>query len=771
MIRWQLSITSFALAVGMLRAPLLAAPPESEAFFETHVRPVLVTRCYKCHSADALSRDELKGGLRVDTRDGLRKGGDSGPAVVPGKPTDGTLLSALRYEDTEMPPDEPLSDTEIAVIEKWIRHGAVDPRKSDPREGQAGASAKKIDFAAGRKHWSYLPIASPQPPAVANETWAVDPLDQFVLARLEQAQLAPSPPADRRTWIRRVTFDLIGLPPTYEEVAAFVADKSPTAKQKVANRLLASPHYGERWARHWLDVARYADTRGYIGVGRETRYPYAYTYRDYVVAALNNDKPFDRFVLEQLAADQLEVSDDKSELAAMGFLTAGHRFMGRKQLAIDQTIDVVSRGLLGMSVTCARCHDHKYDAIEAADYYSLYGIFNSSTEPNRLPTIGKLEKTPEFLAYVAKRDELSAAIEAFDKQHKDHAKLNTAQRIERAKLRDALVAHELNAPGAPPRAMVLHDLPQAREPHIFIRGNAKQRGEKVPRRYLRVLSTKPQHEKFTNGSGRLELAREIASADNPLTARVIVNRIWQHHFGQGLVRTPSDFGTRGERPTHPKLLDHLASTFMADGWSLKRLHKRIVLSSTYGQASSDRDAAIMKDSTNRLLWRYSRRRLEFEPLRDAVLAVSGQLDRTFRGRSIDLKKQPQTGRRSLYLEVRRERVPTLLRTFDVANPNISTAARTRTTVPQQALFLMNSEFVLEQAKHLAARAGDNARGDTQWLESLYRWTLARDPFPAEMQVATAYLKNEPTAAGNNQLSARQKLALTLLETNEFMFVD
>jgi hypothetical protein len=769
MTRWLLSSMILTMFIGVLCAHAVAAPPDSEEFFEKKIRPLLVEKCYKCHSAGALSRDNLKGGLQLDTRSGLRAGGESGPAVVPGKPTQGTLLSALRYEDHEMPPDAPLSTEQITIIEQWIRHGAV-----DPREGKPTAVAKPIDFEAGRKHWAYQPIRMPQTPKVKNQRWSAEPIDRFVLARLEAHGIAPSAPADRRTWIRRVTFDLVGLPPTFEQVAAFLEDASSKAKQRVVDRLLASPEYGQRWARHWLDVARYADTRGYVGVGHETRYPFAYTYRDYVVQSLNDDKPFDRFVLEQLAADQLELSEDKSELAAMGFLTAGHNFMGRKHLAIDQTIDVISRGLFGLTVTCARCHDHKFDAIAADDYYSLYSIIANGYEPGRLPTIGKLEKTPEFLAYAKQRDALQAAIEEFDKREKKPGtKLNTKQRNERKKLTDRLIKHEFDAPGAPKRAMVLFDKPQPTGQRIHIRGNPTQHGKPVARRYLRVLSNQPEHEQFTTGSGRLELARAIAATDNPLTARVIVNRIWQHHFGHGLVRTPSDFGTRGDRPTHPKLLDHLAATFMADGWSLKRLHRRIVLSQAYAQSSNVRSAPLAKDPENRLIWRYARRRLDFEAMRDSLLAVSGQLDCSPGGRGVDIFSHPASKRRSLYAEVRREEIPTLHRAFDVANPNISTATRTNTTVPQQALFLMNSPFVLAQANHLAARAAVRSESENNqaWVRALYRLALSREPDAQELGLSLAFLKTEPLAATTSEVSPREKLAQTLLQTNEFMFVD
>ncbi|MCG8585340.1 MAG: PSD1 and planctomycete cytochrome C domain-containing protein [Pirellulales bacterium] len=934
MTRYCSYIATIAVSSILGAASVLGAPPESEEFFETHIRPLLAAKCYKCHSAEALSKGKLKGGLQVDTRHGIRKGGESGPAVVPGKPDGGTLLSALRYEELEMPPDAPLAAEQIALIEKWIKHGATDPRDDKP-----STTPKAIDFAEGRKHWSYQPVRKPQPPAVKDTSWPNGDIDPFVLAKLEEAGIAPAQAADKRTWIRRVSFGLVGLPPTFEEVQTYINDHSPNAKEKVVDRLLASPHYGERWARHWLDVARYADTRGYIGVGVETRYPYAYTYRDYVVKALNGDKPFDRFIMEQLAADQLDISEDKSELAAMGFLTAGHRFLNRKHLMIDQQIDVISRGLLGLTVACARCHDHKYDAIGASDYYAMYGVLASGTEPGRPPVIGKRQNTPEFRAYVTQRDKLQADLDKYDQDmvaqstadfrkntrhylvrlaaslpgandkdipvsiakagfrgqglerwrryinkarspnncefvawhalatvprdgfaakateliarwHEEnkqqptaprvnphilraladhppahmvdvaiaYAKVfeaiiaksndkperlsdpdeerlravlygadspcnitkdvvrsffNTQQREQRKKVANRLEQHEISAAGAPPRAMVLYDQPKPFEPHIFIRGDHKRWGEKVARRWLRVLSNKPEHENFASGSGRLELARAIASKDNPLTARVIVNRVWQHHFGHGLVRTPSDFGTRGERPTHPELLDHLAATFVEDGWSLKRLHRRIVLSATYAQSSVADEQVLTKDPENRLLSRFARQRLEFEPLRDAMLAVAGNLDRKLGGRSVNIFKQPGSTRRSLYAHVKREEIPTLHRAFDVANPNISIARRTDTTVPQQALFFMNSPFVLEQANRLAQRAAKVAEGsaDLTFVHALYRLTLARDPSAGELKLSRDFLKHELDESPKQGFSPRAKLAQTLLQTNEFVFVD
>jgi hypothetical protein len=611
----------------------------------------------------------------------------------------------------------------------------------------------------------------PSLPKVHNESWPTTPVDHFILASLESRGWMPAPPADRYTLIRRVTLDLTGLPPTPEEVEAFQSDTRPDAYERLVDRLLASPAYGERWARHWLDVARYADSKGYV-FQEERRFPFSYTYRDYVIRALNQDLPYDRFILEQLAADQLPDADKRS-LAAMGFLTLGRRFLNNIHDIIDDRIDVTMRGLLGLTVGCARCHDHKYDPIPMTDYYSLYGVFASSVEPAELPQIGDVGTGPLAEEFQKTLAQLKADLEKFEKEHEKELKAgNRKFRDQRAALKRKLDAHLANHPGSPPRAMVLHDKPQPVEPRVFLRGNPNNPGEVVPRQFLYVLAGESR-QPFTHGSGRLELARAIASPDNPLTARVLVNRVWAWHFGKGLVDSPSDFGIRTPPPSHPELLDYLAARFIADGWSLKKLHRLIVLSSTYCQASTvraatqqsaDQVAAVLaNDPENRLLSRMNRRRLDYETMRDSMLFVAGRLDRTMGGPALDADRQPQGSRRTIYNFIDRQNLPGVLRAFDFASPDTHCPQRFTTTVPQQALFFMNNSFAEQQAAALAHRA--TSATPRERVENLFRLAYGRRPSADELNLALAYLEHEPADKG------WVRLAQVLLASNEFVFVD
>jgi hypothetical protein len=936
-------------------------------FFEARVRPILIDRCVKCHGPRKQSSS-----LRLDSRDAILKGGESGPAVVPQKPEDSRLIQAVSYSGAElkMPPSGKLSEPEIATLQRWVSLGA-------PWAGAAGASAAAAHaasdlFGSARTHWSYQPVRRVPAPSVKDRAWVRTPVDAFVLARLEAAGLPPAPRADKRTLIRRATIDLWGVPPTAEEFDAFLADDSPDAFERLVERLLASPRYGERWGRHWLDVARYADTKGYVFT-QERRYPYAYTYRDYVVAALNADLGYDQFIRQQIAADQLNLAGNRGALAAMGFLTVGRRFLNDMNEIIDDRIDVVCRGLLGLTVTCARCHDHKFDPIPSEDYYSLYGVFASSFEPAELPLLSEpgagtsqaadYEKKlnaaskarKDYLS--ARRDEIQSDLKArfslylkaaydldFNPRHSrldERAladKLNSRRlravaglwkrRLEAtAKARDPvlfpwhafaalspssfaarsrevardlcrtnadskaaglhpLVAKvfastapssmadvvaryaslfaqlegkwnehtakdrgagalglpdpeweslrlalfgaggvlnfsvdetprfldqsqrgkldqlngkiaQLNAThrGAPSRAMVMADAPQPSEPHVFIRGNPGRPGNIVPRRFLRILAG-PDSAPFRKGSGRLELAESIADAKNPLTARVMVNRVWQWHFGRGLVATSSDFGTRGEPPSHPELLDDLAASFIASGWSLKALHRRIMLSSTYQASSQPRAMALARDPENRLLWRFNRQRLDFETMHDSILAAAGALDTQVGGRSITLLEPPFSTRRALYGFIDRQNLDGVYRTFDFAAPDATSPRRHVTTVPQQALFLMNSPFLHEQARRLAAlivqareRSGFCAPGSrddrAEGVRQIYRRILGRAPDADELALATDFIgrqmapapaeigtkKSAGTVPGAPGLSAWEQLAQVLFLTNEFMFVD
>jgi hypothetical protein len=897
-----------------------AAPPPASAqlptdaagieFFESKVRPVLVERCYGCHSAAA---PKLKGKLHLDTRQGMLTGGESQtPALVPGNLDDSLIITAIRYEEDglQMPPKKKLPAAEIAAIEAWVKMGAPYPADA-PAVASAAASHRPVAMTLeqGRKFWSFVPPKDSPLPAVKQTGWARNEIDRFILARLEAEGLHPSPPADKRTLIRRATYDLTGLPPTPAEIAHFENDPSADAYEKLLDRLLASPRYGERWGRYWLDVARYADTKGYV-FEEERRYPFSYTYRDWVVRALNEDLPYDQFLIQQIAADRLDLKNDKRPLAAMGFLTLGRRFLNNQHDIIDDRIDVVCRGTMALTVSCARCHDHKYDPIPAADYYSLYGVFASSREPRELPLIGgdHPAQVKEFEAELAKRNaeldsftgkrftELAAALrtremiakyliaaqktvlphpvsERFEvpddtrglssfvtlrwenylksaaaragagaaagaatdvfatwrrfaavppdqfqskapailAQSRAAASENpliarfvlaggvpknlqeVAQRygaalaaydspeanpdpniealrlvlrsgdspanvqiadamrlfgnVDRARHRELqLKIDELIAthPGSPQRAMVLEDLPVPITPHILLRGNPANVGKQVPRQFPAILSGE-KREPFKNGSGRLELAQKIASRDNPLTARVMVNRVWMYHFGNGIVRTPADFGTRGERPTHPQLLDWLAIRFAGeDGWSIKKLHKRMMLSAAYQQASADENTeARSKDPENRLLWRMNARRLDFEAMRDSLLAAGGNIDLTMGGKSVDIESAPFSRRRSIYAFIDRQNLPGLFRTFDLASPDSTSSRRFSTSIPQQALFMMNSPFVIEQVRKLAARPEiEAAKSPAERIEALYRATLGRKPTAEESALGMRFVQAE-----------------------------
>jgi len=857
-------------------------------FFESKIRPLLVDNCYKCHSHQS---EKVRGGFMLDTRDGLRQGGDSGPAIVPGHPEKSLLIRAVSYtdKDLQMPPkDQKLADEQIESLRAWVKMGAPDPRASD---SSAPATPAWI---AARKHWTFQPVIEPPVPKVhRHKSWVRTPLDAFVLDNLNVKGLKPSPPADRRTLIRRATFDLIGLPPTPQEADAFLADKSKDAFARVVDRLLASPHYGERWGRYWLDVARYADTKG-GAANADPRMPYAYTYRDYVIRSFNEDLPYDRFILEQIAADQLPANDrDNRRLAAMGFLTVGREFTGNPNDIIDDRIDVFSRGLLGLTVTCARCHDHKFDPIPTRDYYSLHGIFNSSTEPTNLPlltlplpahyteyltdvrtneeilhayivsnelavlakvrsetgdyllavhdaapfatnslkvndfvrsrklnkavfaawqtNLAGLEKTnsrifgpwlafstlsdagwpqkattlagnfatdkdlnplvakmcanltPTNLAGVAAAyDELfvkipADAVELQSFLENPHSPANPPRAefssvflfdntvIAKIRtLRRKLVDIEATDPGAPPRAMVLRDRSQPANSRIFLRGNPATPGAEAPRQFLQVLNSPGAAPFPKTASGRLQLAESIANPDNPLTARVFVNRVWMHHFGAPLVSTPSDFGVRTSPPIQGKLLDYLATRFMEEGWSLKKLHRLIMLSSVYQQGSEDNAAAAKADPDDDYLWRMIPQRLNFEAMRDSLLFVAGQLDDTMGGQPVDLSSNAAPARRTVYGLVDRQNLPGFYRAFDFANPDVSSAERFETLVAPQALFLLNSPLLVQCAHGVAARC-DTAgpTGEESKIRQLYEILFQREPSRAEIELGENYLANQP----------------------------
>jgi mono/diheme cytochrome c family protein len=708
------------------RAAELKPSPAQVEFFEKAVRPVLADHCFDCHGPR-----KQKGGLRLDSRAALLSGGDSGPVVVPGKPDKSLLITAVHYADNpRMPPRNKLKPEQIAALTDWVKQGApwpaapVEIRTPAPAGRAFQISPKDRDF------WSFRPVSDPPLPRVKDGAWPRTSIDHFILARLEAGGLRPAPPADRRTLLRRATFDLTGLPPTPEEIDAFLADDSPRAFERVVDRLLASPHYGERWARHWLDVARYGEDQAHTFQAR--KYPYGYRYRDWLVRAFNADLPYDRFLKEQLAADLLSGPDRKENLPALGFFALGPVYYGdpKKLDQYDDRIDTLTRGALGLTVACARCHDHKFDPIPTRDYYGLAGVF-ASTDYEEVPvgTPAEVEKAKKEIAAAAKA--------------------------------------KGNKKNAAPKGPVIHALKEGKPVtlRVHLRGNPATLAEEAPRRFLSILSRdgKP----FTKGSGRLELAESIASPDNPLTARVMVNRLWQHHFGRGLVRTASNFGSLGERPTHPELLDHLAKRFMTSGWSVKALHRDILLSATYQQSGRLDAAAWKSDPENKLLWRFARRRLEVEAWRDAMLAVSGQLDRTLGGPSLDLAR-PDNRRRTFYGAVSRHELDPLLRLFDFPDPNITSGERPVTTVPLQQLFVLNSEFMVRNARALAARLAETKQDDAARIRRAFPLLYGRPVTPEELQLGLAFLHAAPAKDG---LSHWEQYAQVLLSANEFLYVD
>ena len=824
---------------GLASAVEPALKPEDLQFFETQIRPLLSEHCYKCHSHAAT---KIKAGLLLDSREGVLKGGDSGPAIVPGQPEDSLLIQAIRYTDADlqMPPEDhggQLSAAEIAALTEWVRRGAPDPRLPS-------AVAGTKDYGpASKDHWSFQPVKKPALPTVKDRTWAQSPVDQFVLAKLEAAGLAPSPRVDKRTLIRRATFDLIGLPPTEAEVQRFLADDSPDAFAHVVDRLLASPHYGERWARYWMDVARYSDTKGDAPRRDDPRFPDAWTYRDYLIQSFNADKPYNQFIVEQLAADRLVAAaankakaagqpapDDQSVLAALGFLRLGNQHDGRRNDIIDDRIDVTSKAFLGLTVSCARCHDHKFDPIPTQDYYSLYGVFANTTEAKSIfqePTLLRNPPdTPELREYLEKAQELEAKAKDLQAQYAAMRKARGRDPQKRRELirAEALVqreigALEMNHPGAPARAHALTDVARPKDYPVLLRGEVQNTGAIVPRRFLAVLSPEPaKRPEWKKGSGRLELAQAIADPQNPLTARTLVNRIWQQHFGAGFVSSPDDLGSMGGTPTHPELLDWLATQFIARGWSIKQLHRTILLSSTYQQESQPHAAGLAADPDNHLLWHYATHRLDFEEIYDSLLAVSGTLDRTLGGRPTTPVSHGYGTRRALYFLIDRRNPPELLTQFDFPNPDMPSGRRQSTTVPQQALFLMNSPLVIETARKLTHRPEfAQFNRDEDRVTSLYLAIFQRPPTDEELALGVAYVRANPagtsltapadrparqapidkkreerraqraeiarkSGAANNQaigagieyggqLDAWTKLAQALFQTSEAMFID
>ena len=746
--------------------PSVSSPADQDGveFFERHIRPVLVSKCYECHSE---AEEASKGGLLLDRESGWLQGGDSGKAVVPGNLQASLLITAVHRvdEDSAMPPrlDDALSDAEVKLLEQWVKRGAPGPADDMGETEFSRLGDQEFIFGKAEQHWAFLPVDAVEPPAVDNPVWNSSPIDRFVFARLAENDLSPSPQASPRHLTRRLAYDLTGLPP------ASAADYEKSATDYV-DELLESPRFGEHFARMWLDVARYGDTADTYRPDTKTPhyYPNAFTYRDYVIDAFNADKPYDQFIREQLAVDLMGVDERAPELAALGFLGVSPK-RNMSTDFVDDVIDATTRGFLGLTVACSRCHDHKFEPIPTADYYSLYGVFGSLERPEpsdteHFPVIDGYQPSGEQVAdFEQKLAILERKIEdAAGKKNKGN-NLSLAETIQDTELAELLLFHD----GAPARALTVRERERPIRPYIFIRGEPGQRGDQVPRRFLKILD--PGQAVFAgDNSGRLELANKIADPENPLTARVFVNRVWGAVTGSYLVDTPSDFGLQGAAPSHPELLDWLAADFVAHGWSLKHLVRTIVNSRTYQQRSAVRSDVGDADPGNRLHHRGKLKRLEIEEIRDSILAVSGQLDPRMRGRAGILLEGDYTRRRSIYGYINRFNLDPTLRAFDFPSPNQSQENRTESIVAPQALFTMNSAFVIDQARALVDRLDFQA--DTtreQRIDAIYRAVLHR---PAE-DAEHVRIKRFADIEEGRKVDPWPLLAQALFMSNEFLYVD
>ncbi len=776
---------------------------EELAFFESKIRPVLINRCYKCHSQE---KDKQGGSLLLDSRAGILQGGDTGPTIVPGDPEASLLVRAIRHADPDlkMPPGKKLSDLEIADLEKWVRLRAPDPRAEDTAAALKAKTA--IDWNKARDFWSLKPLVAPAIPKVRDASWPRGDIDRFVLARLEAAGLRPAPDAAKSVWLRRVTYDLTGLPPTPEALATFEADDSADAYAQVVDRLLASPQYGERWGRHWLDVVRYADT---AGDNSDFPIPQMYRYRNWVIDAFNRDLPYDQFVREQLAGDLLggsSTEEAKQRLIATGYLANTRRFGSRVDdypwhLTIEDTIDNLGRTFLATTINCARCHNHKFDPVTNEDYYGLYGIFQSTRYPwpgieleqhqrDLVPLIPAADAERLLGEHRKQQAELDARVKQLEKERdkaKDQERKSLDKQVEDAKKK---AQRHARTPLPFEQAYAVADKPLAEDAYLQQKGDPAKPGPLVARHFLTVLNGArlAQEDK---SSGRLQLANWIVDPKNPLTARVMVNRLWLHHFGKGIVATPNDFGRQGQKPTHPELLDHLATQFMASGWSIKAMHRQIVLSRTYRQSSQRSDEAAEKDPANELLAGYSRRRLDAESLRDTLLTLGGHLDSSPGGshpfppqtdwnytQHYPFKAIYETNKRSVYLMTQRIQRHPYLAIFDGPDSAASTAQRLTSTTPLQALYLLNDPFVHAQATGLAERLLSARTQDVERLERAYLLMFGRKPTSEEWEASREFLaavrdrlRLGRIAEDQLELQSWRALLLAMLRLNEFVYLD
>lgn len=824
---WLLCL--LATLIAWSNSPLLAVADESQAdldFFESKIRPVLIEHCYACHSTEAATKGKLKGSLTLDTREGVQRGGDSGAAIVPGDAQASLLWQTLQHGDDapQMPPDKKLPANVLDDFRTWIARGSTDPREATspglPQTARLGMSLEE-----GRRFWSLrqpklatVPSLSTSPSHSALDQWPNTTVDAFVAHSLAERGLVPNHDALPELWLRRVTFDVIGLPPTIEEQQSFLTDKSESARAKVVDRLLASPRFGERWGRHWLDAVRYADSNGR---DRNMFWYQAWRYRDYVLNAYDQDLPYDLFIKQQLAGDLMTAQNRQqrdTQRIATGMLALGPKAFEEQKPdifrmdVVDEQIELVGRSILGLSIGCARCHDHKFDPIPTKDYYALAGIFRSTrtlygygpkgikaTNHSHSPlyTLGEQadQLGPGALAYIERLNELTLiqntarsdryrivrrvadAKLQLNTPGSDRTKLSEdIQRMEaEIKQWDVTVkaAEEQlqqamdQPPPMPDLAMGVGEQEQVSDCAVHVRGETTNLGDLVPRGTLSVLPNQAAQIPSAT-SGRLELAEWITSRENPLTARVYVNRVWQHLFGRGLVATPDDFGVNGTFPTHPELLDYLAVQFMEDGWSTKTLLRQLLLSRTYAMSSDASQIGMVADPDNERLWRMSPRRLEVEPFRDAVLALSQSLDlgrpvhqqsslpnKLHAWRDVEyttfkpqfLPVELESSRRSVYLPVVRGVLPTIFQAFDFAAPDRPVAQREQSIVPAQSLYLMNSDWIMQQSRRTAESFLTVSQDPSALIYSIYQATLCRAPSIDELNTAQEFLNRRLPPAG------------------------
>ncbi len=753
-------------------------------FFEKRVRPILVQRCFECHASTS---EKLRGGLRLDHREGALQGGDTGPAAEAGQPDKSLLVEAIRYDSQQiqMPPAGKLPDAEIAILVDWVRRGLPFPTSAPTAKPR-----QAIDIEAGRSHWAFRPLSSAASPGIPPAEWANWPrtwIDQFVLAGQLPRQLHPAPPASRQVLIRRVKLDLLGLPPTREEIHEFVNDNLPDAYQRLIDRFLSAPQYGERWGRHWLDLARYCDVPESWREGAAQ----AWLYRDWVARAFNEDLPYDNFVRHQFAADRLPNAKPQDN-AALGFLGLSPTYW--KELKLDhlmikqvvaeeweERIEAIGSTFLGLTLACARCHDHKYDPVTMRDYYALAGVLASiqlddqSILPPAQASVARQART-RIKELQKKIDPLLAKKPVSDDNQRQADELRKqigqirqeTPDIDQPEVFGVLEASLQVLPDGPSRTKLEYQPDQPQDVALHIRGNAANPGAVVPRGFPAVLSP-VSGKTFQRGSGRLELAEAIVTDAAPLTARVFVNRVWKHHFGRGLVATLSNFGVQGDRPSHPELLDDLAARFVAQGWSLKWLHREIVLSAAYQQSSAAEKSREL-DPDNVWLARMALRRLDIEAWRDAMLAATDELDLRIGGPSTDLLKLDNR-RRTLYGTVKRRELADLLRLYDFPDPVSHVASREPTTTPLQQLFVLNSPFIRERSCGLQRRLRTAGANDSaEQIRLLYPFVFARDATSDEESALLEFLA-ATQRDGAAEEEAWTQLAQVLLGSNELLFVE